>query len=65
VSELKGLYISDALHKKIKELAAREGATIRAVVERVLTEELKKTRGQGNGRDQDQEHDLGGDRQPR
>lgn len=62
MSELKGLYISDQLHKQIKELAAREGETIRAVVERVLTQELKKTRGTGDGTDTDKGRNRRGHR---
>ena len=43
MGELKGLYISEELHRRIKELAAREGVTIREAVEGILTAELEGT----------------------
>lgn len=42
MGELKGLYIDNELHRKIKMLAAKEGVTIREAVERMLLDELHR-----------------------
>jgi hypothetical protein len=50
MGELKGLYIEEDLHREIKEMAAREGITIREAVEAILRRELKK-KGERDGED--------------
>lgn len=50
MGELKGLYISEDLHRRVKEMAAREGVTIREAVEGILKAELQGT-AHGDDRD--------------
>lgn len=53
MGELKGLYVSEELHKRIKVLAAKEGKPLKEVVEQLLDEGI--VRGQGNDSDRDKQ----------
>ena len=50
--KLKGVYISKEAHRKIKQLAASTGRTMREITEELIARELEK-----NGRDNDQRND--------
>lgn len=50
--KLKGVYISKEAHKKIKQLAASTGRTMRDITEELIEKELEK-----NGRNNDQRND--------
>lgn len=62
MGDLKGLYISDALHRRVKEYAAREGMTIREAVEAILEQKIKKN-GVDNGLHRDKGENPRNDRQ--
>ena len=53
--KLKGLYVDTELHRRIKQIAAERGTSIREIVEKLLIEEIQKDA----GNNQDQQNVLG------
>lgn len=56
MGKLRGLYVDDDLHRRIKTLAAQEGITIREMVEKLLTDELKNRGENGKNSTEKQSH---------